>query len=335
MRRGLAILAGVAIVIVVAWIGLWYAARYAAEAAIARVAAGGNGIVCASPALGGFPLAVEVRCDRVTYGGANGRLTAAVGGVAAAAPLYRPGAVDAKLDAPLVVNAPGEGLALTASWSLATAEASAWIGGLTGFGASFVSLNAENSGGFPGAPLASLTAANASGGIAPAGGRDYLASVSAERLSLVRDNGTPLPDLDVEARIAMADVGDTLGTDPAETILDWARNGGTARIERIKLAGVGALVTGDGALRLSDAGLLNGAIILRWNDIEALADLIEAILPGTRERVATPLQGLAAVSVGVETPDGPMRQTGLTFTDGMIWLGIFPLPIDPIPPIRF
>lgn len=335
MRRGLAILAGVAIVIAVAWIGLWYAARYAAEAAIARAAAGGNGIVCASPALGGFPLAIEVRCDRVTYGGSNGRLTAAVGGLAAAAPLYRPGAVDAKLDAPLVVNAPGEGLALTASWSLATAEASAWLGGLTGAGASFVSLSAENAGGFPGTPLAALSAANATGGIAPAGGHDYLASASAEKLSLQRDNGTALPDLDVEARVRLAEVGDTLGTDPAETILDWARSGGTARIERLKLAGVGAIVTADGALRLSDAGLLNGSLVFRWNDMAALADLIEAILPGTRDRVATPLQGLAAVSVGVETPDGPMRQTGLTFTEGMIWLGIFPLPIDPIPPIRF
>lgn len=335
MRKGMAILVGVVVVIAVAWVGLWYAARYAAEAAIARAASGGDGVVCTAPSLGGFPLAIEVRCDRVTYGGANGRFTAAVGGLAATAPLYRPGNVGARVDAPLVVNAPGGGLALTASWSLATADASAWIGGLTGFGASFVSLRAENAGGFPGTALTALTAADAAGGIAPAGGNDYIASASARQLSLTRNNGTALPDLDVEARIAMPDVGDSLGTDPAETILDWARNGGTARIERVKLAGVGALVTADGALRLSDAGLLNGSLILRWNDIAALADLVEAILPGTRERVATPLQGLSAVSVAVETEDGPMRQTGLTFTEGMIWLGIFPLPIDPIPPIRF
>jgi hypothetical protein len=39
--------------------------------------------------------------------------------------------------------------------------------------------------------------------------------------------------------------------------------------------------------------------------------------------------------VPVETEDGPMRQTTLSFTDGVIWLGIFPLPIDPIPAVRF
>jgi hypothetical protein len=206
---------------------------------------------------------------------------------------------------------------------------------LTGFGASFVGLTAENDGALPGLPFASLAAADASAAIAPAGGGTYTVEADAQELRLTRAGGGTLPDLDSEARLTLLDVGDTLGTDPARTILDWARNTPSARIERLKIAGVGAVVTSEGNLALSADGRLNGSILLRWNDIAALADLVEAVFPGTRERAETPLQGLNAVSVPVETDDGPMRQTTLTFTNGTIWLGIFPLPIDPVPPIRF
>jgi hypothetical protein len=271
----------------------------------------------------------------VTYGDDNDRITAAIGGLAASALLYRPGTVDARIDAPLVVNAPAMGVALTAAWSLGSASASTWLGGLTGFGASFVSLSADNSGTLPGLPFDSLAAADAGAAIAPAGDGAYTVSADARQLKLTRADGRQLPDLDGEARVTLLDVGDTLGTDPVRIILAWARNGPAARIERLRIAGVGAVVTSEGNLGLSADGRLNGSVLLRWNDIAALGDLIEAIFPGTRERAETPLQGLNAVSVPAETGDGPMRQTTLTFTNGTIWLGIFPLPIDPIPPIRF
>lgn len=338
MRRGwIGWIVGLVVVLGILWVGGWYAARYAAETALARYAAAdGAGIDCTGPALGGFPLKIDVRCQRVTYGSGSGTITAALGGVAASAPLYRPGTIESTIDAPLVVNAPELGVALTASWSLANASASAWLGGLTGFGASFVSLTAENNGSLPGLPLRSATAATAAGAIAPAGDGAYTIAADATRLTLTRADGRSLPDLDGEARVTLLDVGPTLGTDPAETILDWLRRGGASgRIERFRLAGLGAIVTADGTLGLSAGGRLNGSLLLRWNDIARLADLIEAIMPGTREKAEVPLQGLNAVSVAAETEDGPMRQTTLTFTEGVIWLGIFPLPIDPIPPIRF
>jgi hypothetical protein len=333
-RRGwIALIVGLGVLLIALWVGYWYAARYAAETGLTRLASAS--LACASPRLSGFPLTIEIRCDRVTYGEGNDRMTAALGPVAASALLYQPGNVAARIEAPLVVNAPAAGVALTAAWSLGRASASAWLGGLTGFGASFVSLSAENSGVLPGLPFASLTAADASAAIAPAGGGAYTVSADARQLKLTRTSRGALPDLDGEARLTLLDVGDTLGTDPAQAIIDWARNTPSARIERLRIAGVGAVVTSEGNLGLSADGRLNGSILLRWNDIAALADLIEAIFPGTRERAETPLQGLNAVSVPAETEDGPMRQTTLTFTNGTIWLGIFPLPIDPIPPIRF
>jgi hypothetical protein len=41
------------------------------------------------------------------------------------------------------------------------------------------------------------------------------------------------------------------------------------------------------------------------------------------------------MSKPVDSADGKALQTTLTFTDGLIWLTIIPLPIDPIPAIRF
>jgi hypothetical protein len=338
MRRGwIGWLVGLLVVLAILWVGGWYAARYVAASALARYASGGStGLDCTRPTLGGFPLKIDIRCERVAYQSGSGAITASLGGAAAGAPLYRPGTVEATLDAPLVANAPSMGVALTAQWSLATASASAWFGGLTGLGASFVSLAAENSQTSSLLPIKAVTTAEANAGIRPAGDNAYTITADARSLVLTRADGSTLPELDGEARATLLDVGNTLGTDPAETILDWlGRGGASAKIERFRLAGVGALVTADGTLRLAADGRLNGSLLLRWNDIAKLADLIEAILPGTREKAEVPLQGLNAVSVAADTPDGPMRQTTLTFTQGVIWLGIFPLPIDPIPPIRF
>ena len=47
------------------------------------------------------------------------------------------------------------------------------------------------------------------------------------------------------------------------------------------------------------------------------------------------LQALNVFTRATKTPAGEVRQTSLTFQDGVIWLAIFPLPIDPIPPIKF
>ena len=49
-----------------------------------------------------------------------------------------------------------------------------------------------------------------------------------------------------------------------------------------------------------------------------------------------PLAGLNAVTVAAETEDGPgAPHFTVTFMDGVIWLGIFLLLVDLIPPIRF
>jgi hypothetical protein len=337
-RRGgwLGLLLGLIILAGLLWVGYWYAARTVAEAAIARAMSGGADgqiVSCTGLSLGGFPLRLDVRCARGTYAGAGQTVTAALGGVAASAPLYWPGYVAADLDSPFVVNAPG--LALTTSWSAGTATASAGISGLTGVGASFASLAVNTTNVPPGTPVAALTAAAAGADISPAGGGSYAISGNAKGLNITRADGSTFPEVDGEARLTAVDVGPSLGRDPARTFLAWLRKGGTVNIDRLKIAAAGAIVAVNGSLTLSPTGLLSGTVLIRFNDIKAVAALLDAIKPGAAERNNTALMGLNAVTVPVDTEDGPMRQTALTFTDGAMWLGIIPLPVNPVPPLRF
>lgn len=328
---------GLVVFLGLAWIGYWYAAHFLAGRALSRIAAApvaGARIGCTGATLGGFPLRIDLRCDRGTYAETNERITAALGGLAATAPLYRPGYVAARIDAPLVVNAPTLGIALTTSWTSGTATARAGLGGLKAVGASFVKLAAENGDDSPRLPFRTVTADTASGAIAPAGGGAYTVNASAAALRLTEADGDSLPPIDGNARVTLLDVGGTLGSDPAETLLAWLRAGGTANIERLRVAIGGAILGANGTLSLSKEGRLNGSILLRFNSVEALAGLIETLRPGTRKKYDLALAGLNAMSAPVETADGPARQTTLRLTDGLIWLGVIPLPIDPIPPLR-
>jgi hypothetical protein len=318
------------------WIGYWYAAQYAAGRALARIAAGpvhGRTVGCSGATLGGFPFRLDLHCDRGTYAEANDRIAASLGGLSATAPLYWPGYAESIIDAPLLVNAPGLGLALTTSWTSGTANVTAGLGGLKGAGASFLKLDAENADPTGRLPLKSVTADTASGSIEPAGGGDYTVMGSTQALQVVSATHGNLPVIDGSARVTLVGVGSSLGSDPARTLRDWLRAGGKANIERARLAIGGAILGANGTLSLSKEGRLNGSILLRFNSIDALADLVETLRPGTRDKYSIAFAGLNAMSAPVQTPDGPARQTTLRLTDGLIWLGVIPLPIDPIPPI--
>ena len=55
-----------------------------------------------------------------------------------------------------------------------------------------------------------------------------------------------------------------------------------------------------------------------------------------KAKYAEQLKIVNSLTRSVTTADGAMRQTSITFTDGQIWLAIFPLiGVDPIPPIKF
>jgi hypothetical protein len=337
-RGGLGWILGIVVVLGLAWVGYWYAAHYFAEKTIARLNAApvnGKKIGCTDVVLEGFPLRLDFRCDRGTYAAAGDRITAELGGVDASAPLYWPGYVEANLTGPFVVNAPDLGVALTTSWSAGTANATAGIGGLQGAGASFVSLKADNTGALPGVPVKSASADIANASIAPAGGGSYAIKANAKRLALTRADGSALPDIDGDIAVTALNVGGSLGTDPARALLTWLRGSPAANVERLRIVMGGAIVAASGNLSVSPEGLLSGSILLRYNSIEALGNLIETLKPGTRDRqeVQLALQGLQMMSAPTAAEDGTALQTTISIKDGLVGVGI--VPIGVLPALQF
>lgn len=338
-RRGRGLVWTIIVIVGLAllWVGYWYGARALTEHGIARANAGPIGIhevACVDPAVSGMLVEVDVRCTRATYSDRGGILTAALGGIAATAPLYLPGHVDAKLDGPLVANAPGRGLALTVNWSVADASASAWLGGLTGASAAFDGLTVENAAASNRLPVKSVTADAADASMRSAGGGSYTLRANATRLALTGSDGTAYPTFDLSARVLAEKVGD-LGTDPQRAFLEWLRHEPNARIERFRIAVDDLIVSAAGSLALDRNGTLNGTILLRYNSVDALGNVLETLKPGSRDKYQLALQGLSAMSMPVETEDGPMRQTTVAFRNGLPWLTVLPLPVSPIPPLTF
>jgi hypothetical protein len=336
-RRWPGYLIGLLVLLVVLWLGYWYGATRVAEAAVNRaVAAPVAGITfgCPDRSLSGFPLHVDLRCERVTAAEGRTGLAAALGGFWASAPLYMPGYVSATLDEPLVVDMPAQGIALTASWTHATASANAWLDGLKGGAAQFTALLLENGGRADLVPVKTVAARTAEVSLSPAGGADYRLTTNAERIDVTASDGAMFPGLDARANVVAVGVG-PLGTDPAGAFLAWARSGASVKIDDFRLAAAGAIVTASGQLSLSKEGRLNGSILIGYNSIEALGDLIDLFRPGAKARYGDALRAVNVLTRSVNTPDGPLRQTALTFQEGVIWLAFLPLPIEPIPPIRF
>jgi hypothetical protein len=326
---------GVLILLALLWAGAWYAADTYAQRTIARLNGSehnGQRVACAEPTLSGFPLSLDLRCTQGSYSGPGQRITAGLGGIAASAPLYHPGVVEATLDAPLVLNAPAHSVALTASWARGAAMASAGLGGLTSAGASFTSLTADNSSALPVLPLKSLAADAASASIAPAGGGAYTLLVNTRKLALVRSDGGALPPIDADASLTALNVGASLGTHPTRTLIDWLRSGGSIKIDRIRIAAGGAVLGADGTLNISNKGVLSGSVVLRFTNLDAFAALAEQIRPGSREHAQQAMAAITALSVPVQTDDGPARQTTVSVTDGLVWVGI--VPIGALPALR-
>ena len=338
-RRGMfGLIVGIIVVVAALWAGYWFAADRIAAAALDRAASGaiaGHRIGCIEPNLAGFPLRLDLRCQRATYADSGQTVTAALGGLSASAPLYQPGHLATSLDSPLTVNVPSLGIALTASWSAADATASAWLGGLTGGSAEFTSLDVENNGNSVRFPLESLKADTASAAAEPAGSGDYRFTGAATGIQVATARGDAFPEVNGTASITLVGLGSSLGTDPARRLREWLRKGdATTKIDRVRMEIAGAVFVADGSLTLSPKGLLNGSILLGYNSIDALSHLIETLRPGTSDKYQMPLQILNALSKPVTIDGETFHQTPLTFTDSVVWVGIAPLP-DRLPALKF
>jgi hypothetical protein len=150
---------------------------------------------------------------------------------------------------------------------------------------------------------------------------------------VVRTDGREIPAIDGDVEITALDFGNSLGTDPRQALRDWARAGGTAHIDHLRFAAGNAIADADGQLTIAPNGLLSGMLTVRLRNPEAFVALAEAIKPGASKDASKVLGVVSALTVPVDTPDGPARQTILVIRNGFVAVGI--LPVGMIPPIRF
>ncbi len=116
---------GLFLALTVGWTVLWFHASSVAQASIAawraREAQLGRVYTCASENLAGYPFRIEVRC---TEAGAQMRstdppFTVKAKDLLVVAQVYRPNLLIAEVEAPLIFEAPGNGVSLVAEWTLA------------------------------------------------------------------------------------------------------------------------------------------------------------------------------------------------------------------------
>jgi hypothetical protein len=171
--------------------------------------------------------------------------------------------------------------------------------------------------------------------VTPIGGGSYRINMSANGLALTRTDGGPFPQIDTSATLIAEGVG-ALGTNPAASIAVWLKNGGRLQIDKLRIAAAGAVLLVNGTVTLSKDGYINGPIVLAYNNVDALGKFIDALRPGTAAKNAGNLQQLDRATRTISTPEGDFHQTALLAVEGrLLFLGILPLPIDPIPPLKF
>lgn len=334
-RRGsglIALVVSLAVIVVAGLVGYWYLASYAANAALERASNAdfaSTRINCTDRRIEGFPFQLSLGCGTISAARAN--LFGELAGLAADASLLAPGNVTAEFRSPLTLNAPDEGLALTASWSQANAAAAAWLDGLREVSAAFLALNIQTGANGP-LPVASATAGSVEGSASPQDGDIYRFRAGAERLSVTSNGGLTLPEVDINLSLRALDFGTTLGTDPRETVLVWLRRGGTAEVERFRIGTGGATVSADGTLSLDADGLISGALTVRYTNLQALASLIETLRPDMVQQIEPALAMVTAMSVPVETEDGPGHQAPILIRDGVVAFGI--IPFTTLPAVR-
>jgi hypothetical protein len=328
-------LVGVLIVLAVLWCGYWYAASKVAamgiEKVTAAVAAHGRTAGCGTQAIAGFPLSLDVQCSDAKLAGTD--LSADLGQIGVTAPLYYPGHVEANLTAPLTLNAPGLGLAITASWSAARARADVGLDGLSGASAHLAALTLEQSGDSVRLPFRKVSADEAEIVAAPGETDDYRLAVSARDVVIEPASGQKLPVLAGAVDLSALKFGRSLGTDPAQAIHTWIGKGGAIDLTRLTLFLGPASVSASGPLTLAPDGLLSGTLTVRLVGLDQLPDILEGIKPGSRDRVAQFVATVSAFTKAVKTEEGEARETVLTIKDGTVSVGL--IPVGKIPAVRF
>jgi hypothetical protein len=335
-RRGLKWIAILVVAGLVLWVGYWFAARQAAtmafDRAFASLAASDRDLACDETALSGFPFRLALDCGNLAFTDRKAGATVTAARVAATAPLYRPGRVEAVIASPMTIDAPGERVSLQVAWGDAHATVDAGFGGLNGATLALEAVEVVPGAGKNRMPFTRASADSATISAIPAAGRDYRFTLDAKEFALQPKKGDALPPMEIEADLTALAFGDSLGTDPGRVLKAWLASGPQLQVDRLTVA-MGETSTGaSGRLLISPDGLISGDVTLRIVGLDAVPALAERLGLGSRDRLQN-IIGMAGAVMRPAADDPAARDIPVTIRDGVARIGFIPL--GTIPRLKF
>jgi hypothetical protein len=349
------------VVLAAAWCGAWFFAAGRAEVELAkwreREAQRGRVYACAEQAVSGFPFRIEVRCSEPS---ADFRRLQSVSikarNVLAAVQIYQPTLLIGEITSPLTVSQEGGGPLASIDWQLAQTS----VRGLT-------SPPERVSAVFDKIAITRLDA----GAAQQAATADRLEVHIRQAPRLPQDppaldlalkidgaNVPPVPQLasaSLNADIAAVLRGlDDFSPKPmAQHLRELQAAGGRLDIRQARIQQGDIVATGQGALRLTVAGRLDGEIVLTVAGLEQLVTALgldqavgkqtqsaaNRLVPGLNlDKLLGPRGNAAIAAAGVAMLGRPAELEGrkavtlpLRFADGAIFLG--PLPVAQMQPL--
>jgi hypothetical protein len=119
--------------------------------------------------------------------------------------------------------------------------------------------------------------------------------------------------------------GVVLSEEDADPFRPWIEAGTPIRLANLSLTMAGVSTEANGDFSFSPDGLLTGRLTARFDSLDHLPDLAEALHPGSRDKVAKAIGPISALLRPVTVDGKPWREMTLTFKDGKMSMGFLPL----------
>ena len=328
------------------WSAIWFYGRYRInqelDSFFVKQAAEGRLWSCPDRSISGFPFRVEGRCAKPTYkqelapgdsvSGALGALTV----VASTAGAFNLAHVISEFEGPLTINRDGVG-ETTATWKTARSSVR---GGIARLEQVSIELDSPVFTFVPkgGAPLkwsAAKVTAHLREGVNPQQPGAYDLAINLEKAVIPEldavMNSTDLLSLDLDAKVLKPGVIDRKNW--RTSVENWRINGGTLRVEQLKLSKGSPRVEAKGDLKLDDARRVEGRLDASFVNADAL---LRQFGIGGGGGAAGGLLG-ALLGGGRPQANEPQRERSmrlpLVFDQGRVAVGPFKIPGVQLKPV--
>jgi len=338
------------VLLALAWTGLWFYAAARARTEIAawreREFSAGRVEDCASESIGGYPFAIEVRCEGASFQ-VNGTpsLRLQLPAVLVAAQVYDPKLVISEFTGPLEISEPGRPPAYVLNWTLGQASVRGLPSALERVSLVLDAPTVRNPAIVGNDTVFRAQHLELHGRPAPASTRnDPLIETALRLTAAVADKLHPVAAKPIDADIdTVLRGGVDLSPKPWPIRLrEWQARGGDLEIVKARVQQEDVIAVGAGSLKLTERGGLDGNLqvtvvgiekVLKMFDIErimsegqigATISALDRLIPGLGGIARQNTPGLVA-ALGQRTllEGKPAVAFPVRFADGTVFLGPF------------